>query len=71
MKKHRVKYISKEMVSQKSRVAFQEGARRAMNENGYVVIAQEGYVVKKYSDGNIERLHKLNDGHRHLKVILD
>jgi hypothetical protein len=70
MKKRKIKYISKDLVAQKSGSAFKEGAVRAMNENGYVVIAQEGWVVKKHSDGKIDRLHKLN-GPEHLEVVLD
>lgn len=70
MKKRKIKYISKDLVAQKSGSAFKEGAVRAMNANGYVVIAQEGWVVKKHSDGKIDRLRKLN-GPEHLEVILD
>lgn len=71
MKKRKIKYISKDMVAQKSRRAFKEGAIRAMDTNGYIVIAHEGWVVRKHSDGNIERMRKLNEEHGHLKVILD
>lgn len=71
MKKPKLKYISTKLVSDKSKSAFQEGASRAMKTNGYVVIAQDGWVVKKYSDGNIERLEQLELHQQNLKVILD
>ena len=71
MKKPKLKYISTRLVSRKSRSAFQEGARRAMKTNGYVVIALDGWVVKKYSNGNIERLEELEHNDQNLKVILD
>lgn len=71
MKKLKIKYISTRLVSRKSKSAFQEGARNAMSTNGYVVIAHEGWVVKKYSNGEIERLEKLNTEVPNLKVILD
>lgn len=71
MKDRRIKYISKDLVAQKSGSAFREGAVKAMNTNGYVIIAHEGWVVRKHADGNIEKLHKLNDGPEHLEVLLD
>ncbi|MNK41021.1 hypothetical protein D3C87_596790 [compost metagenome] len=71
MRRSKIKYISKDMVAQKSRSAFKQGAIRAMNTNGYVVIAHEGWVVKKHSNGNIERLQKIGDEAKELKVILD
>jgi hypothetical protein len=70
MKKVKLKYISTRLVSHKSKSAFQEGARRAMNANGYVVIVNDGWVVKKFSDGTIEKIEQLSDTHN-LKVILD
>lgn len=71
MMKHKIKYISTRLVTRKSKSAFQEGARKAMSTNGYVVIAHEGWVVKKYSNGNIERLEELSIDTPNLKVILD
>lgn len=71
MKKPKLKYISTRLVSNKSRSAFQEGAKRAMETNGYVVVAQDGWVVKKYSNGNIERLEQFEYNQQNLKVILD
>lgn len=71
MKKLKLKYISTRLVTQKSKSAFQEGARKAMSTNGYVIIAHQGWVVKKYSNGDIERLEKLNVDTQNLEVILD
>lgn len=70
MKKTKLKYISTRLVSRKSKIAFQEGARRAMAANGYIVIVNDGWVVKKFSDGKIEKIEQLSDTHN-LKVILD
>lgn len=70
MKKIKLKYISTRLVSRKSKRAFQEGAKRAMAANGYVVIVNEGWVVKKFSDGRIEKIEQLS-GTKNLKVILD
>ncbi len=71
MKKLKLKYISTRLVTRKSKSAFQEGARKAMSTNGYVIIAHQGWVVKKYSNGDIERLEKLNVDTQNLEVILD
>ena len=70
MKKSKLKYISTRLVSHKSKSAFQEGARRAMSTNGYIVIVNDGWVVKKFSTGIIEKIEQLSDTHN-LKVILD
>ena len=71
MKKLKLKYFSTRLVTRKSKSAFQEGARKAMSTNGYVIIAHQGWVVKKYSNGDIERLEKLNVDTQNLEVILD
>jgi len=71
MRKAKLKYISTRMVSRKSKSAFQEGAKNAMNVNGYVVVAHEGWVVKKYSDGRIERMQELDNNDQNLELILD
>lgn len=71
MNKLRLKYISTRLVSRKSKSAFQEGSKKAMEVNGYVVIAHDGWVVKKFSDGRIERLEKLDNDIQNLKLILD
>jgi hypothetical protein len=70
MKRAKLKYISTRLISRKSKRAFRDGARRAMTANGYVVIVYDGWVVKKFSDGKIEKIEKLSDTHN-LKVILD
>ena len=41
-----------------------------MLANGYVVIASDGWVVKKFADGKIEKIEQLSDTQA-LKVILD
>lgn len=71
MKKTKLKYISTRLVTKKSKSAFQEGAKRAMSANGYVVIAHEGWVIRKFSDGTVEKLEKLDNEPQHLKMILD
>ncbi|MBS9525788.1 hypothetical protein KIH41_02530 [Litoribacter ruber] len=71
MSKKDLKYISSRLVQRKSAKAFKEGAKKAMEINGYVVIAHDGWVVKKYQDGTIVKLKQISHGSEHLKVVLD
>jgi hypothetical protein len=71
MKKAKLKYISKRLVSSKSRSAFKEGARNAMKKNGYLIIALDGWLVKKFSDGKIEKLEALNYDKQDLELKFD
>lgn len=59
MNKNRIKHIDARMVSSKSRKAFREGALRAMQLNGYVVVAENGWIIKKYKNGSIERIRQI------------
>lgn len=70
MKNRKVKYISTRLVSNKSRIAFKEGAKKAMNHNGYVIIAENGWVVKKHSNGEIVKLERL-ENNQNLELVLD
>lgn len=71
MSKENIKYISTRLVERKSSKAFKEGAKKAMEINGYVVIAQDGWVVKKYENGNIEKIKKIEHGDENQALILD
>lgn len=71
MRKVKLKYLSTRLVSRKSKSAFKEGARRAMKKNGYLVIVHEGWIVKKFADGRIEKLEALKSDQQSLKLILD
>ena len=70
-KAKKIKYISTRMVSRKSRSAFQEGAKFAMRVNGYAIEAHDGWVVKKFSDGRIEKMKELDNNNQDLELILD
>lgn len=38
---------------------FQEASKEAMKKHGYIVIAYKGFVVKKFSNGKIEKIKKI------------
>lgn len=71
MRKPKIKYISTNLVRNKSKRAFQEGAKRAMVNNGYVVIAHDGWIVKKFANGDIIQLEKIDIDNQNIAVILD
>lgn len=71
MKKFNIKYISTRLIARKSNKAFQEGAEKAMATNGYVVVFEDGCIVRKYANGTKEVLEVLNTQNKELKVVLD
>ena len=52
-------YLSKRMLVLKSTIAVRRAAKESMEIMGYVVVAEDGWVVKKFKDGRIERLSEL------------
>jgi hypothetical protein len=66
-----LKYISTRLVVSKSKSAFQEAAKKAMKANGYVIIALEGWIVKKFADGRIEKIEELENPNQNNLLILD
>lgn len=71
MSRSNIKYISTKLVSRKSKSAFKQRASRAMSANGYVIIAHEGWLVKKFKGGRIEKIEKLNSSEQNQTLILD
>jgi hypothetical protein len=71
MGKKDIKYISTRLVKRKSSKAFREGAKKAMEINGYVVIAQDGWIVEKHSNGEIVKIKEIDHGTENQELILD
>lgn len=42
-----------------------------MRANGYVIIVEDGWLIKKFSDGTIEKLEVLNTDSDNHSLILD
>jgi hypothetical protein len=59
VKKEPEAYLTKRILVSAARRGFKEAAKEAMQVMGYVVIAHEGWVVKKYADGRIERISQI------------
>ncbi len=71
MGKSKIKYISKRLVLRGSKKAFKQSANQAMKENGFVIVAKDGWVVKEFSDGTIEKIEKIDTTANDFKVVLD
>jgi hypothetical protein len=71
MGKDKKEYITTRLVESKSKKAFKESAEKAMESNGYVIIAFEGWIVKKTADGAIEKLRPIDRSADNLQLVLD
>lgn len=55
-KGERAPYLTKRLLVSAARRGIREAAEETMKIMGYIVIAKDGWVVKKYADGSIEKL---------------
>ncbi len=49
-------YLTKRRLASAARAGVRKAAKETMKLMGYNVIAHEGWVVKKYADGHIEKI---------------
>ncbi|MCF2502457.1 hypothetical protein L0663_03650 [Dyadobacter sp. CY107] len=52
-------YLTKRLLVSKAQQAGKIAAKRAMEIMGYVVTVKDGWVVKLYEDGTVEKLEEL------------
>ena len=64
-------YFTKRILIRKSTEAFQEASEKAMELLGYIVVARDGWVVKEYKDGTVEKIEKIEVNNKNQKLILD
>lgn len=64
-------YLTKRILFRRTNKALKEAAEEAMELVGYVVVAESGWVVKKYQDGRIEQIKRLEVVEQPEKIILD
>lgn len=57
--KQKPNYLTKRILIQAAKKAFSEAAKQTMKVMGYNVIIQGDWVVKKFQDGTIEKISKL------------
>ncbi len=71
MGKTNKRYITKRLVVKKSNGEFKRAASKAIQDNGYVIVAKDGWIVKEYLDGNIERIRRIDTNDVNQEIILD
>lgn len=71
MSKKSITYITTRLVRSKSAQAFKEGAEQAMDAVGYIVVVEDGWVVRKFKNGNTERIKPINSADSDLVLELD
>lgn len=54
-------YLTKRVVDRASRKGMKAASEETMEVMGYNVIVKDGWVVKKYKNGSIEQLEKVNE----------
>ena len=64
-------YFTKRLVRRVAKSAFTQAAKESMAIMGYNVIAVEGWIVKKYADGRIEKLNPIPNYHTNSNIVLD
>ncbi len=52
-------YLTKRTLVNKARAAITSASNEAMKIMGYVVVAENGWVVRKNADGTTERIEKI------------
>lgn len=69
-KKNKRPYLTKRILVSAARSGVQKAAKETMDVMGFVVVAHDGWVVRKYSDGTIERIEPL-ESPENTKLVLD
>lgn len=52
-------YLTKRTLISSAKSAGKAAAEKAMDLMGYVVVAENGWIVKKYRDGNVVRISQV------------
>ena len=64
-------YLTKRRLASAARTGIRIAAANTMVVLGYTVVAHEGWVVKKYADGNIEKIEPLANQEENAPINLD
>ena len=54
-------YLTKRIVVRKAKTAGKHAALKAMATMGFVITTNRGWVVKKYSNGLVKRISKIQE----------
>jgi hypothetical protein len=70
-KKKGTVYLTRRVLVRAASPAFREAAKEAMRIKGYVIKAENGWVVREDSNGTITRLSPIEPVTRPLTIALD
>ncbi len=54
-------YLTKRTIVTRAKTAGKIAARKAMLTMGFVIAVKNGWLIKKYADGQIEKISKIQD----------
>ncbi len=64
-------YLTKRRLASAARTGIRKAAADTMEVMGYTVIADNGWVVKKYADGRIEKMSQIGTVNTKENLALD
>jgi len=64
-------YLTKRRLASAARAGIRKAAKETMKVMGYTVIAHEGWVVRKYEDGHIEKISRIEIVNSNGNLALD
>lgn len=64
-------YLTKRILASAAKTGFSHAASATLKVMGYNVIVYRGWVVKKFKDGRIERIKKLDKTNTSAAIVLD
>jgi len=64
-------YLTKRKLASAARAAVRKAAVETMQLMGYTIIADHGWVVKKYADGHIEKISPIETVNINSIITLD
>lgn len=59
-KETKTAYLTTRILLREAKKAVKAASEDAMERMGYIVKAEDGWVVKEYKDGTIERIKQIN-----------
>lgn len=71
MAEQKKEYLTKRILYSRINKACKEASEDAMASVGFVVVAEEGWVVRKYPDGRIERIKPIDTVEQPKTIHLD
>ena len=68
---HKQPYLTKRRLASAAREGIRKAAAETMKVMGYTVIAENGWVIKKYEDGRTEKISEIEKVNTNGSLALD